>query len=297
MVKKKIPSGFHIPGKHTELTGRSKDLADFLFDENVLRYAIQRGTKGIELINAWDTNLEEYVVIKIANEKEVETHRQLRDRENENIVEVRDIFFDKSYDRHYIVMEECETDLREYLKGKKNEGSLPESTISTIIWGVSNGLQDVHDTLQKGHFDIKPENIGIKDGEAKLLDFGLSQQLEKSMSTGHGTRGYMSPEALQYGHPTAQTDIFTVGILLYELLTLKNLFSKNPQFNTEIMEGLENVIKINPSAAKVIEKACEIEPQARYKTVTYLNNSSNLYVKQLCGVDRFFKNPIAPICL
>ena len=138
--------------------------------------------------------------------------------------------------------------LREVVAGK----DLPIDRILEIAIQVCEGLQAAHD---KGiiHRDIKPSNILIDShSRVRIIDFGLaaisgSEQLTKTGST-LGTIGYMSPEQIEGKDINARSDLFSLGVVLYELITKLNPFKRDSEAAT-----LKAVCQDNP------------EPLARYK--------------------------------
>ncbi len=105
------------------------------------------------------------------------------------------------------------------------EGALTEEAALQITWGVAEGLAYAH-AAGIIHRDIKPTNIMVSDeGQVKILDFGLAKMIDKSTFTDSrttmGTAAYMSPEQAS-AHPVDQrTDIWSLGAVLYQMLTDK----------------------------------------------------------------------------
>ena len=138
--------------------------------------------------------------------------------------------------------------LREVIEGK----DLLIERILEIVIQICEGLQAAHD---KGitHRDIKPSNILIdSQNRVRIVDFGLaaisgSEQLTKTGST-LGTIGYMSPEQVQGKDVDHRSDLFSLGVVLYELITKQNPFKRDSEAAT-----LKAVCQDNP------------EPLARYK--------------------------------
>src|SRR5260221_978819 len=143
------------------------------------------------------------------------------------------------------------------------EGAFPESLLPmkrSIDIGIqiADGLDAAH---EKGivHRDIKPENIMIrKDGIAQIMDFGLAKirgtvtRLTKEGST-VGTAGYMSPEQVQGQDADHRSDIFSLGVVLYEL------FTEQPPFKGVHETALAYEI-VNVDAAPMSSVKPELDP-------------------------------------
>jgi len=135
-----------------------------------------------------------------------------------NIVVVHEFGSDNG--RHYIAMEYLEgRSLRERLRA---EGRLPEAEARRIAGAVCDALEYAH---ARGvvHRDVKPDNIHLlPDGRVKLTDFGIARIAEEVSLTVagqvYGTPSYMAPEQIRGGAVDARTDIFGIGIVLYEML-------------------------------------------------------------------------------
>lgn len=137
---------------------------------------------------------------------------------HEGIVNVYDFWKDK--DSLYLVME--------YLEGKNLEEileSISPLPISAAIMIVARVADALHYSHQRGiiHRDVKPSNIFItRQGEVKLTDFGIAYMAQKPTLTQKGmaigTPAYMSPEQIKGQRPDQRSDIFSLGIVLYELV-------------------------------------------------------------------------------
>jgi serine/threonine protein kinase/Tfp pilus assembly protein PilF len=187
-----------------------------------------------------------------------------------NIVTIYEIA--EENDQIFIVME--------YVEGKSlrdviNESSkFPIPNSSEIITQISEGLSQAH---KAGivHRDIKPENIIIgKDARVKILDFGLAKlkgvsKLTKETST-MGTAHYMSPEQIQGKDVDQRSDIWSVGVLLYELLTGETPFKGD--YEQAVSYAIINE-KLNISKDKdkpqelinIIERCLAKNPADRYQ--------------------------------
>ena len=119
------------------------------------------------------------------------------------------------------------------------------------------------------HNDINPRNIMIlNDGQVKLMDFGVSIRLENESQqmTVFGTSGFAAPEKYTLGKIDRRTDIYSVGVTLYAIITGKNP-SNPPYTNYPVRE-------INPNVSKgleyIIHKCIKLHPEDRYQTATEL---------------------------
>jgi len=162
--------------------------------------------------------------------------------------------------------------LRDVIAGK----DLSIKQILEITVQVCKGLQAAHD---KGiiHRDIKPSNILLDvHGRVRIVDFGLasvvgSEQLTKTGST-LGTIGYMSPEQVQGEDVDHRSDLFSLGVVLYELITKQNPFKRDSEAATlravidDLPEPLARFKSGLPDALHtIIDKALEKDVKTRYQ--------------------------------
>ena len=181
---------------------------------------------------------------------------------HEGIVRVHDI---GSYGGlEYFTMEWLEgVSLRDVIaerKKKRQPFSLEET--NEIIHSLAEALQHAH--RYTIHRDIKPENIMLCDGNqshVKLMDFGIAKMLSASelatTSMQMGTPYYMAPEQkLDTGHVDKRADIYSVGVILFELLTLEN--TVGPELPSDLNPNLPKEID------DVFRKAVALRPENRY---------------------------------
>ncbi len=193
----------------------------------------------------------------------------------ENVLSIYDfIYHGRSY---YLVMEYVDgDDLRTLLD---RHSPFPIDIAILIVLEIARGLEYTHNQ-NIIHRDIKPGNILIsKEGKVKLIDFGVAKDDDDSKLTMTGlivgTPAYMSPEQAHGDRLTPQSDLYALGILLYEMLTgLKPFYGSN---NTEI---LAKIIKgrytaapvLNPEIPgkiqRIIRKSLHRDRRRRYKTAT-----------------------------
>ena len=218
---------------------------------------------------AYDTILDRNVAVKILRGELATDEKFVRrfQREalsasslsNPNIVEVYDVGEDNG--QYYIVME--------YIEGKhlkallKKRGKLTISEVIDIMLQITNGMSVAHDSYII-HRDIKPQNIMIlENGLVKITDFGIAmamnaQELTQTNSV-MGSVHYLPPEQASGKGATLQSDIYSMGILMYELLTgtlpyrgdnaieiaLKHLKEALPSIKEELPnlpQSIENII-------------------------------------------------------
>ncbi|NLA33607.1 MAG: Stk1 family PASTA domain-containing Ser/Thr kinase [Tenericutes bacterium] len=196
-----------------------------------------------------------------------------------NIVEMYDVGEDNG--NYYIVME--------YIEGKtlkqliKKRGHLSLSEAKDIILQITEGMSRAHDSYII-HRDLKPQNIMVKeDGGIKITDFGIAMALNSTQLTQTnsvmGTVHYLPPEQANGKGSTIKSDIYSIGIIFYELLigslpfkgenaveiALKHMRDTLPSIkkqNNNIPQSIENVIL----------KATAKNPKNRYNDVKEMHN-------------------------
>jgi len=162
--------------------------------------------------------------------------------------------------------------LREVISGK----DLPIDRVLDIALQVCEGLQAAH---EKGiiHRDIKPSNILLDShGRVRIVDFGLasvrgSEQLTKTGST-LGTIGYMSPEQIRGDEFDQRSDLFSLGVVLYELITKQNPFKRDSEAATlkAVSDDLPHPAAryradIPDSIQPILDKALDKDVKTRYQ--------------------------------
>ena len=231
------------------------------------------------------------VAVKIMNPKKAsdETFLKLFTHEaivssnlrHKNLIHVQD--YNECEGLHYIVMEYVDgLTLREIIRRcKKQKSPLPAPLVAEMGRQICEGLHYAHiartpDGKEIGlvHRDIKPSNIMLdKAGVIKIVDFGVSLGDEmKGLKHGfRGTWGYMSIEQGQKKRVTPQSDLFSVGLLLFELCTQKPFFSNQKKDMPHVDQAFidERLQELGPDhfvLREVLAKAMQIDLSRRYKT-------------------------------
>ena len=189
-----------------------------------------------------------------------------------NIVTVHDLGYDEN-GSPFIAMEFLEgSDLQELAQAR----SLSLGDKLEILVQVCGGLAHAH---QKGivHRDVKPANIFVlKDGTAKIMDFGVARWMQTQKTQSGlvvGTAGYISPEQLRGKPVDGRADIFSLGVVLFEILTQQVLFPGDT-IETIFFKtlGRETPTLVAPDGRElpalqvVLKRALAKEVEARYRT-------------------------------
>lgn len=268
------------------------------------RYEIKEiiGVGGMACVyKAYDTIDDRIVSVKILKDEYLANEEFTRRFKNEskaiailshpNIVKVYDVSFGERF--QYIVMEYIDgITLKEYIDQQK-EIKWKEAVHFTVQ--ILRALQHAHD---KGivHRDIKPQNIMLlPDGTIKVTDFGIAQfsRQETRMNTNGenkaiGSVHYISPEQARGEITDEKADIYSVGVMLYEMLTGCLPFEADNAVSVAIMQLQSEPKKpsaINPQIPEGLEeitlKAMQKDPQARYQSAA----------EMLYDIDEFKRNP------
>jgi len=188
---------------------------------------------------------------------------------------VMKVFVDEDRARVYMVMEWVDgTLLRRILSGRK----MPTERAVKITLRILDALGYIH-THGVVHRDLKPENIMVDaDDNIKLIDFGIAANAGArritfaNFSSTMGTPDYISPEQVKGKRGDARSDLYTVGVMLYEMLTGKVPFQGDNPFAIMNDRLLNNPIPpreidptITPQLQEIIYRALERDPANRYK--------------------------------
>lgn len=192
-----------------------------------------------------------------------------------NIVNVYDVGEDD--DLYYIVMELVEgITLKKFIEKK---GRLDVNEAVGIGVQIAQGMQAAHDN-HIIHRDIKPQNIIIsKEGKVKVTDFGIAKAATSNTITSNamGSVHYISPEQARGGYSDEKSDIYSLGVTLYEMLSGSVPFAGDStvtvalahiQEEAEVLDKLE--ADIPHSLSKIVMKCMQKKPDMRYMTASAL---------------------------
>jgi serine/threonine protein kinase/uncharacterized protein YutD len=164
----------------------------------------------------------------------------------------------------------------ESLKSRISKGLLSINEITGIILQIAEGLNKAHENGIV-HRDIKPANIFItKEGIVKILDFGLAKKVDRTQFTRAGARfgttDYMSPEQIKGEKVDRRTDIWSLGVVLYEMLTGRHPFQADYEqaivyliLNQDPEDVREYRANVPEGLADILEKSMAKEREDRYE--------------------------------
>jgi serine/threonine protein kinase/tetratricopeptide (TPR) repeat protein len=197
---------------------------------------------------------------------------------------------------HFITMEYIHgEDLKSMIRMM---GTLGIGTVLSIGEQICDGLTEAH-RLDIVHRDLKPQNIMIdKGGNVKIMDFGIARSLSEKGITGTnvtiGTPEYMSPEQVEAKDTHPQSDIYSLGVILYEMATGRVPFEGDTALSIAMKQKGEmpqDPQKLNPGIpddlSLVILKCLEKKEEKRYQTATELRSALEKIEKDIPTTDRF----------
>lgn len=207
-----------------------------------------------------------------------------------NIVSIYDVGHEDNL--NFIVME--------LIQGKTLKQIITEDGVLPWKWSINIAIQiasalEIAHKNNIVHRDIKPHNIIItEDGVAKVTDFGIAKAVSNSTITAFGTTigsvHYFSPEHARGGYTDAKSDIYSLGVVMYEMMTGRVPFDADTPVSIALKHMQEKPvepIKLNPSIPyavnKIIMKAMQKEVALRYSSATEMLKDLNAALKNPDG--------------
>lgn len=271
-------------------------MSDYLENRYEIIEEVAEGGEG-RIFKAYDHAVDRFVALK-----ELELHKKPREEAfkearaiaritHPNVVQLFDIIEEDG--SLFLVMEYVDgTTLRDILD---QHGALPFQSALGIFIQLASAVEFAHNHGIL-HLDIKPENILVTpSGKVKLADFGVSRFTAEEEFTDKimGSTHYLAPEALK-GRYTIKSDVFSLGTVLYEMLT-----GENPFFSYDPEESFKKIVNYNPPPvtslrsdipedfSRVVSRALEKVAVRRYEDVTRFR----IKVERYCEYD----NPEEPV--
>ncbi len=253
--------------------------------------AVLDGAMGFEKTVAIKTILPSYSKNQEFVEMFIGEAKLVADLVHQNICQVYQL--GKAGDMYYIAMEYVAgISLQDFLNNHRDRSErVPPELGTFIISRVCRGLEYAHNKRDKNgqllgvvHRDISPRNIMIStEGEVKLTDFGVAKAAnvmkDQEGSVLVGKIAYMSPEQAQFQATDARSDIFSLGVNMYELLTGEDLFGA-PDTTTVLQNVLTKDLppprqinaEIPEDVEKILLRALHRNPAQRYQTAAEMGH-------------------------
>jgi len=245
------------------------------------------GSGGFATVfKAWDPDIKRFVAVKACTLGPEMHARFFQEAElagrlhHPNITTVFDSGLDG--ERPFIVQEFLPGEDLSHMIARREPVELDEKI--RLLMGVSLGLEYAH-RAGVVHRDVKPANVRVlESGAVKIMDFGIAKAMGAQTNlTGQGiavgSMGYMSPEQISGDPLDARSDVFSFGVLAYELFSFRQPFR-----NDNLFRLLEMIVKeqahplvdiapsLPPGIIAVIERAMHKKPEERYETMTDLRH-------------------------
>ena len=170
-------------------------------------------------------------------------------------------------------------------KGSNRKHPLAPRRVAEIARDICDALAYAH-TPNVIHRDVKPGNIIVSDrGQAKLMDFGISKGLEanvEGVTQAKGTPQYMPPEQILGQEVDARTDLYALGISMFEILTGRRPFVGDDVVNQQLHVDIPDPCEIQPDVpdemVDIIQKACKKKPSHRFQSAREMADALTAYL-------------------
>lgn len=174
----------------------------------------------------------------------------------------------------------------------------PPAIGAYIVREIARALSAAHEHIDEHgaprpiiHRDVSPQNVMIGyDGQVKLVDFGIAKAVTAFQEVTHtgslkGKFGYMAPEQIDTGVCTAQTDLFSAGVVLHEVLTGRRLFKGQTDYDTmtrvktgPLLPPSSLAPQIDPTLDRIVMTALDRDPARRYQRASQLGRDLDEYL-------------------
>ena len=228
---------------------------------------------------------------------------------HQNVAQVFEVGEDAGI--HFLAMEYVHgQDLRALLARAGSQGTrVPLELALTVVAGAAAGLHHAHERRASDgtpmgivHRDVSPSNLMIGyDGSVKLLDFGIAKAAARSVETQSGViKGkfaYMAPEQCRGREVDARSDVFSLGIILYEVTTQHRCFRADSDFDTmhrivtgDVVRPSRLIPSYPPALELVVMRALSVDPAQRYQ-------SAGLLLEAIEGFATAARTPLSTMAL
>jgi len=263
-----------------------------------------RGGMG-KVYKVFDKDIQEKIVLKLlkpeiaADKKTIERFRNelkfARKISHRNVCRMYDLSTEQGY--HYITMEFVPgEDLKSFIK---RVGQLPVGKAISIGKQVCEGLEEAH---RQGvvHRDLKPRNVMIdREGNVRIMDFGIARSLQAKGITGSrmmiGTPEYMSPEQVEGKETDQRSDIYSLGIIMYEMVTGKVPFEGDTALTIALKhktetppDPRESNAQVPPDLSRLIHKCMAKNREQRFQRTDEVLSELKKIEKEIPTRERFF---------
>lgn len=267
------------------ITGKLTYVPDALVGRTLGKYEVReivgRGGMGV-VFKVWDTLEERAKAIKMVPPELASSPLAFDDLKREismasaivhpNVLKV--LSLEAQDGQYFIVMEYIEGESLEQKMATAKDRRLKEEVVIRIMKKTAEGIIEAH-AKKVIHRDLKPRNIMVsRDGQVKVLDFGVSDRMTRSMTelTGSDTSGtwpYMAPEQLSnlFGRENQQVDVWSFGVTMYQLLTGEVPFRNREQI-LDLKEKPFPMANVSRRTTNIVFKCLEKDRKKRYRDMS-----------------------------
>ena len=235
-----------IKTQHNEKITKTIDLGDYI----LTNYKIGKGAFSTIYLGEDKTSKKSIAIKKLDVEniyklkkntkREIELHKKIKHR---NIINLYDVIYDKNFHYIYLVLEYCKIGDFSIFQNKR---PIQEMYIQKYVNDLANGLKYLNE-MKIIHRDLKPQNLLISDcGDLKIGDFGFAKEFDEMdlKNTYCGSPLYMAPEILHYKKYDIKSDLWSVGVIIFEMIT------GNPPYHVknfyQLMKMIDKDITLTP---------------------------------------------------